>query len=141
MKKKSIFILMFVFFAVNFCCAYKDYDNGLMAEAQYLGTTDDIDVDTAIDFSRIFIKTQWMPNNPGLKYTDMVQKLTKQETMLLEKSLAEYSLKANEIYSVRILTMDMYNYRMEGTLLVVRINSVSKNGTYNYSWWGAGKLY
>ena len=60
-----------------------------------------------------------------------VQKLSEEEFSLIENALERYDLQSDEVYYVSVAT----SYRV--IALIVRIDSVSRDGRYFYSWKGA----
>ena len=135
MEKKLVFIFIFIFLVLNFCSAYEDWRGE--AHAYYVGISPSVNIDSEIKKYKeatITLRERYYPN---AKYDEKVLKLTKQERSLLEAALNEYDLVENEVYQLAI-SIAPYGYWEKAMTFIIKINSVSKDGSYNYTWWGTG---
>lgn len=128
--KKKLIVLILLCLVMNFCFPYQD-----MSGAIYSGKANSMDLDSEIrsfrERWRIFNESQGID-------VYMIEKLTNKEIQLLHDALEEYDLKPNDVYTVQI---GVGSTTPQSVLkLIVRINSVDKNG-YKYSWWCIGKVY
>ncbi|MBO4731258.1 MAG: hypothetical protein J5597_00425 [Spirochaetaceae bacterium] len=134
MKKRLIILFALLCFITGFAFGYKDPYTGEDANAIYEGTSDTVNINERISYyqknSEKAIGSELTPF--GLKFSTNLSKLTKREHQLIEAALNEYNLEPKEVYSVLLTGSNRF------VLVEVEINSVSKDGSYQYSWWSIG---
>ena len=124
MKKRWIVLLLILCLTGNLW-GYKDW-NGNISQASYVGVSNSVDIQLLI--SKLRNDMELMAKRNNLNYSPNIPKLTKKETQLLNYALEEYELEAEEIYTISIVADRII-------MIVVRIDSISKDDTYNYTWW------
>ena len=130
--KKKIFIFLCFFLVADFCFAYGD-----MSDAEYAGKDYEMD----LDYSISQLKNEWIRVNKRQGYTVYkIEKLTKNETRLIDDALYEYRLEKGDVYTVRIGEISTNPMRV--LKIVVRIDRVYNSGrNWDYTWWSIGKTY
>lgn len=130
-KKIFLFLLIsiLVTVSVNADSESKHYDDWAndyhgKAVASYCGTTESFNLDSALKEISPGIESI------GFVFVSDIKKLSKEEEFLIWKSLNEYSLNDNEIYSI---LWNKDNSNLAGIIYVI----ITNNGR-NFSWYDCG---
>lgn len=130
-KKIFLFSLISIFVTVSVNADseskhYDDWGNDYhgKAVASYCGTTENFDLDLVL--KEVSSKIESI----GFVFVSDIKKLSKEEEFLIWKSLNEYSLNDNEIYSI---LWNKDNSNLAGIIYVI----ITNNGR-NFSWYDCG---
>jgi|GEM_PF-7034989 len=134
MKKKILFLFI-ILFAVTSVFAYNMSGKGDCSQASYQGRSYEMYLDYEITRLR-----NAMIEHAKKKGDDIygIKELSKKETQLLELALEEHNLHKDDVY---LVTIGIVSETVPGyvLMLLVRIDSVTNNGRYGYSWWSIVK--
>ena len=134
MKKKIVCLVALMSFFVCGLFAYVNARTGDSAIAHYLGTNMigfHVASQEQIDFFIHEMRTTYRTN----RFKPYVN-LDKHDFWLVEQALNEHRIKLNDFYDVELCL-----YTGVTKSILVRIDSIQRDGAYSYSWWGIGLDY